>query len=94
MPGLRLPARLHETLRLILGILSAGHAIAEVRLPLYGALLCYLHICRSPGSPSMPEPVLSAVLEGPSLNSNPQSPNTMSISWPMLAKGPPLSPNI
>ena len=64
MPGLRLPARLHETLRLLLGVLRAGHASAEVRLPLYGALLCYLHICRSPGSPSMPEPVLSAVLEG------------------------------
>eukprot|EP00884_Botryococcus_braunii_P018275 jgi/Botrbrau1/5130/Bobra.0172s0002.1 len=51
-PPLRVPARCHEVLLKLVAALREGRSAEAVRLPLYGAVLHYLQLCRPPaGSP-------------------------------------------
>ncbi len=63
------PAKLHALLQKLLAVLKAGFQKAEVRLPIYGALLAYFQVCKPVGSGVSPEVFEASMREG-----NPQEP--------------------
>lgn len=62
--GLQQPAQRHEVLRSLLARMWEGRKHESVRIPLAGALLNYLQLCRGPSFLQLPPSALQAFLQG------------------------------